>query len=92
MKGCIVAGFITIISLLFANQALADTTWVTFLPGYPEGTPPVVNVVTSDENHTVVEIITPGMWVEEIEEGGEITVTVTKHGYVPSQTIISVTN
>lgn len=67
MKKKIVTGIIPAISLLFANHAFADATWVAFLPGYPEGTAPVVNVVTSDENHAVVEITTPGMWVEEIE-------------------------
>jgi hypothetical protein len=71
VKTYIVTVFI-IISVLFANQAFAETNWVTFLPEYPEGTPPVVNVVTSDENHAVVEIITPGMWVEDIEEGGVV--------------------
>jgi hypothetical protein len=72
VKTYIVTVFIIIISVLFANQAFAETNWVTFLPEYPEGTPPVVNVVTSDENHAVVEIITPGMWVEDIEEGGVV--------------------
>ena len=67
MKTHIVTGLITTVSVLFANHALADATWVNFLPGYPEGTAPVVNVVTSDENHAVVDVITPGMWVEEIE-------------------------
>ena len=49
--------------------AFADQVWITFLPEYPEGTAPLVNVLISDEEHAVVEVTTPGMWVEEIEEG-----------------------
>lgn len=40
MKTHIVTGLITTVSVLFANHAFADATWVTFLPGYPEGTAP----------------------------------------------------
>jgi hypothetical protein len=44
--------------------------WVSFT-GEPEG-PPEVTVLESDGDHTIVEVSTPGMYVEEIEVDGEI--------------------
>lgn len=49
------------------SYAHAEPTWTVFTGNFPEGTPPIVNVISSDEDSTVVEITTPGMWEEEIE-------------------------
>ena len=44
----------------FASFAHAEQTWTVFTGNFPEGTPPIVNVISSDEDSTVVEITTPG--------------------------------
>ena len=41
-----------------------------FPPGVSEGEPPLINVITSDETHTVIEVTTPGMWVEDVDVEG----------------------
>ena len=56
---------LTLIALV--SYAHAEPTWTVFTGNFPEGTPPIVNVISSDEDSTVVEITTPGMWEEAIE-------------------------
>ncbi len=63
---------ITIVSISTPLVVVAEPVWLEFVPGYPEGQAPLINVLASDEDHAVVEITTPGMWVEDIEESGEI--------------------
>jgi hypothetical protein len=36
----------------------------------PEGTPPIIKVLDDDSYHTTLEVTIPGMWVEEVSEGG----------------------
>lgn len=55
--------------VLIAVNALG-TEWVNFPGGVVEGAPPTLNVVTSDGEQTVIEIFTPGMWVEEVDVEG----------------------
>ncbi len=59
---------LTLIALV--SYAHAEPTWTVFTGNFPEGTPPIVNVISSDEDSTVVEITTPGMWEEEVEIDG----------------------
>ena len=57
----------------------AQENWVAF-EGLDEA-PPNLTVVESDENHTVVEITTPGVLVENITEGENTYQTLTIPGY-----------
>ena len=59
------AGIILGAILIFAGLSYAEVTWVTF-PGGVGEEPPAFNVLESDANHTVVEVNTPGMWVEYV--------------------------
>jgi len=43
--------------------------WVSFNEGFDfreEGTPPEITIIESNEQHTLLEITIPGMWVEDI--------------------------
>ena len=59
--------------VLFSIAAFAapvNSEWVSFAGG-PEG-PPEVTVIESDGDHTIIEVYTPGMYVEEVDVDGEI--------------------
>jgi len=63
---------ITFSGIVFIAVNALGTEWVNFPGGVVEGAPPTLNVVTSDGEHTVIEIFTPGMWVEEVNVEDEI--------------------
>jgi len=54
--------FISLIPVL----SQAEPYWVEFLPGYPEGTPPIMTVQSNSTTNTIISITIPGMWVEDI--------------------------
>lgn len=58
MRRIIFAG---LVCFYFSVPVSGEQTWVAFLPEYPEGTPPIVNVLVSDDDHAVIEVATPGM-------------------------------
>jgi len=63
--------FIIFLALLLPLPALADGKWLSFGEyETPEGTPPIIKVLEDDSYHTTLEITIPGMWVEEVNEGG----------------------
>jgi len=60
-----------IVALLLPLPALADGKWLSFGEyETPEGTPPIIKVLEDDSYHTTLEVTIPGMWVEEVNEGG----------------------
>lgn len=48
----------------------AQKYWVAFYPEYPEGTPPQLEVLEHNSKHTLIDVEIPGMWVEEVYQGG----------------------
>jgi hypothetical protein len=52
--------------IIVVPYAYGEQTWTVFTGNFPEGTAPIVNVISSDEDSTVIEITTPGMWEEEV--------------------------
>ncbi|MGQ9706101.1 MAG: C25 family peptidase propeptide domain-containing protein [bacterium] len=58
--------FLSLIFLfIMASVSFSEPYWVPFYPEYPEGTPPEINILENSLGHTLIEIIIPGMWVEE---------------------------
>lgn len=50
----------------FTPIPVIAATWVPFAGDYPEGTPPIITTLESDSEHTVIDVVIPGMWVENI--------------------------
>jgi len=78
-KGMYNTNIYTFIFLLFLLISLipalsqAEPYWVEFLPGYIEGTQPIMTVSYNDDYLTTIELTILGMWVEDVEGPGGVT-------------------
>ena len=56
--------------LLIALKSYGSPYWVSFIEDFPEGSLPEYSVIESDSSHTIIEVVTPGMWVEDVTING----------------------
>jgi len=63
-----------LILLLALSAAAAASEWISLIPNQPAGSPPQINLISSDENCTKVEIIIPGFYAQKIGDGWDLNV------------------
>ncbi len=78
---------VLIVYAVISLTPVQAATWVAFPPGGEEGAPPTVNVLSSDADHTVVEVTIPGMWVEDIEIEADVYQYIEIPGYVNTENV-----